>query len=170
MDAKDFGHSQSGERESRVLFGRRKRGALPIACSSDCQRRARDREPHLLSSEPGALLAGAYPARAECHSAFARNNNRSRDYIVPPALRGGYRPDATERIDPAENRRRPQLSRGPGEHRPAGLGEARSGHHSAARETATARWQRYFTARRGRRSLADGGSPSAHFGLVAYAR
>ena len=77
---------------------------------------------------------------------------------------------ATERSDSAENCGGPQLSRRSGEYRSAGLGKARSGRHPAARETTTARWQHHPAARCGRRSLADRGSASAHFGLAAYAR
>ena len=52
MDAKDSGYSQSGERKSGVFPRGRECGTLSGACSSHCQRRTRDREPHLLSSEP----------------------------------------------------------------------------------------------------------------------
>src|SRR5437660_12489683 len=146
MDAKDPGYSESRERKSRLFPGGRERGTVPGSCSSHCERRTRNREPHLLSPEPGALLAGAHPAGVERNPALARNDNRSRDHIIPPAVRGGYRPDAAERAGSAENCGRPQLSRGPGEYRPTRLGKARDGYHPAARETATARWQRDLAA------------------------
>src|SRR4030095_568015 len=99
MDTKDFGHSQSSKPESGVFLGGRERRTLPLACSPRRQRRTRDRESHVLSSELGTLLARTHPAGAKRNATFARNHYRPRDHVVPATLRSRHGTNATERAE-----------------------------------------------------------------------
>src|SRR6266700_4771460 len=144
MDAEDFGHFESGKREGRVFFGGNERRKISGARATNRERRPRDREPHILSSEPRAGLAGARPSRIECDAVAARNNHWSRDDIVPSAVRRRHAAVANERADAAANRGGTWLPRRFGKYRSARLGEAGRGHHFATSETATAGRQHHF--------------------------
>src|ERR1700736_4201158 len=138
MDTEDPGHFENGKCKGRVLLGWSERRKVSGAGQANCQRRTRDREPHLLSSEPGAGLARARPARTECDPAFDRNNYRTRDHVVSSALRRRHAAITDERADAAADRAGIELSGCSRKYRPTGLGEAGRRHHSAARQAATA--------------------------------
>src|SRR5438309_4771237 len=162
MDAEGSGHLEKGKREGRVLFGWSKRRKISRTRPANCQRRARDWEPYLLSSEPVAGLARACAARVKCDPAFDRNNYRPRDHIVSSALRRRHAAVANERADASPDCPGIELSRCSRTYRSTGLGEAGCRYHSAAGEAATARRQHYFIARRRRRSFANGDRATAH--------
>src|ERR1051325_9249979 len=96
MDAESFRHSQSSKRKGHVFRCWSKRRTLSVDCPSNRQRRTRDREPYLLSSEPGALLAGTYSPGVERHAAVTRNDYRSRDDVISSAIQRRYRSDGAE--------------------------------------------------------------------------
>src|SRR2546423_5292653 len=150
MDPEDFGYLEIGERKGRIFFGGSERRKISGTCSANRERRPRDRKPHLLSSESGAGVAGAYPAGIERDTAAYRKHYRPRDDAVSSALRRRHATVADERIDAVANRAGTELSRGARKYRSAGLGEAGRGHHFATREAAAARWQHYSIARCGR--------------------
>ena len=116
------------------------------------------------------MLAGAYSSRTECDAASARDHHRPRHDPFPAALRRGHEPVENQRANSAESRAGTRLSRGPRKHRSARLGATGSRHHRATGETATARRQYYFAARRRWRSRANGRSAAADPRLPQDAR
>src|SRR5215471_1797905 len=156
MDAASARHLEEGECKGRVLRGWSERGKISGTRPANCQRRARDREPHLLSSKSRARVAGACAPGTKRDAVADRNDHRQGDDFVSSTLRRRYSAVADERVDAAANRAGIELSRGSRKYRSAGLGKAGRGHHFATGETATPRRQHHLVTRRGRGSFANG--------------
>src|SRR4051794_15714828 len=129
MDAENSRHPEGGKREGRFLPGGRERRGISGPGEADRGGGPRDREPHLLSSEPGALLAGAHPARTKRDAASPGNHYRTFDDAFPAALRRRYEPIKDHGTDSVAAGPGPRLPRRPGEHRSTGLGAAGRGYY-----------------------------------------
>src|SRR4051794_27019446 len=110
MDPANSRYPESVRRESGLLPCGRERGKVSGTGPTDRGGRARDRKPHLLPSEPRALLARACASGIERDPVVAGNDYRPLDDALSAALRRRYQPVEDHGADAAPARAGPRLS------------------------------------------------------------